>query len=297
MRNLYLYLALVLAGCSDGPSSSDHIEQPLTSMTGEPLSADDAVRHASSSDVAPLPEPIGVVTNPGDLMTAVRGDPSLVVYTESLTPDQVEDLSSRITLVNWPDRERIPTTISHRPAQPEFGITDHELTIQPEAPLAEQWYAVLFDVRGLTEFRAAAPMVDGIATSRFRVGSQPVVRGVTFSPGDSEVGVTLELSERVVDTRPAESLITVRQGSTTFSCEAGDGDALGSENGAMEITIICPLFPMDAEVSVTIARDLQTRIGTRVQVPFDEAIDTLSLNPMRDGALRARDEIFQDATR
>lgn len=142
-------------------------------------------------------------------------------------------------------------------------------------------------------FVVAAHALDDAWVSRFRIGSQPVVRGVSFSPGDDEVGVTIQLSERIVDRRAQSDIVAVEHEGTRLPCRDAPGEGLSTEHGSPEINVVCPLFSMDSSVSIRLAGDLRSRVGTLVEVPFGPSPDTLVVNPVRDGAIAMPDATFR----
>lgn len=104
--------------------------------------------------------------------------------------------------------------------------------------------------------------------------------------------MTVYLSERVSDHRTAEALVTVLHEGTVLPCVAAPGDALGSADGAAAITVQCPLFPLEADITVRVANDLRTRAGTSVEVPFGDEPFQLTVNPIHDEPLQARANLF-----
>lgn len=276
---------MVLSGCGDA------VGEPDFHGARQSLGDGDQILEPTGE---PLPSPVDIVFAPTDLMTSVRGDPSLVLLTEEpIAATELENLAARTELVSWPDERPVSITMTHEPADPAANSFSHRVTIHPTNELSEGWYALRLDASALTGFRMGAPISDGVALVRFRIGSQPIVRGVNFSPGDDAVGVTVELSERVRDLRPASEIVTLVHEGTVLDCVPQPGDSLQSEGGSSELKVACTVFPLDAEVRVQIAADVYGLAGRRVEVPFAASAHEIVINPVHDGALRPRDSVFE----
>lgn len=141
-----------------------------------------------------------------DLTTSFTGSPTLTIHelggsVEDFVARELDSWSYAARVVHWPERSRVAGHWAF-----DAGDGDHlpMFTFVPDAPLEERWYAlqVNFDMlpvrRGTYE---SAPALDesgrgrhfwddGWTTSRFHVGSQPLVRviGGPVPPEDGRAG-------------------------------------------------------------------------------------------------------------
>lgn len=240
---------------------------------------------AEERDVAHESPPSGplltVLVSPTDLTTAFRGVPEVVVAGEMLEED-IREVIDAVDLLTWPDGVPVRATVEYVAPMPEATVPEHRFLVRPATDLASGWYALEVQPLSAGRFLVASARDAAPSRARFRVGSGPVVRGVSFSPGDTEVGVSLSLSERIVDERLVADLVTVEVDDAALSCQTRGAEYLG-ELGRDSIEVVCPRFDLEANVTIRLNGELLTSIGTALEVPFGSSRTELTVNPVRGG--------------
>jgi hypothetical protein len=111
------------------------------------------------------------------------------------------DLATRARIVTWPELADVPSQHAVDVIANE-DIADATVTLRPTTALAPRWYAVVVDVANAERPEPTLPVIaPGRVVSRFRVGSEPMVRQVQIC--DSELVVEysepVDTSARVAD--------------------------------------------------------------------------------------------------
>jgi len=166
-----LVIVLMATGCAvDAPSPSDSFG---TTMSGGPDGGH--LRHS-------------LQVQPPDLTSNVdEGQLVIMVGAYSdLEPDLIATMTPERVALHGPDGQAVPFTLAAIPD------SDSSIQVVPDEALPDGWYELSVDLQGLP-FDALASMhetADGWLASRFRVGSQPVIRDVFFCEGEGKVAVT-----------------------------------------------------------------------------------------------------------
>ena len=192
MRFAMLGMLLLGSACSGGGRSDD----------GEPIS------------------PVRVAFSPADLTTNAAADEAVYVFLTNAgpTPIQTDGLAAAVQVTSA-DGTEIPGLATVSPESDTF-IT--RVRFDHDAPLAEGWFRVAFATAALSDVdafvrdeRAAAEPTDGVFVTRFRVGSQPFLRGATVCGGGGEraTSVALEFSEPVSDSTGGAARVFLEDGS------------------------------------------------------------------------------------
>ncbi len=220
---------------------------------------------------------VTVLLAPQDLTTAVTSAPEVVVLADPLDDRSAGIVAHAVRLRSLESGVSVAIDVEH--VQPTTGTSDHHFLCVARETLADGWYELSVDQEAIREGLRGVLHLPGPA--RFHVGSRPVVRYPTFSPGDSVVGVALALSERVRDSRPAESLVNIQSGGRDVHCVSGPGDGLAGSLGTNAISLVCDPFPIDDEVVISIADDISSLSGRSLTFPFEESTTRLSIVPNR----------------
>jgi hypothetical protein len=151
---------------------------------------------------------------------------------------------------------------------PPFSTIEHRFTFHPRTELPRGWYEISYDAVDLP-FTATMGQSTP-AAHRFHVGSLPVVLSPSFAPGETQIVVSLNLSERVVHDGRSEAmrLEVWSQGRRLDCVETEGADTLVAE-GSDELTVSCPLFPLDEEVVLRIASGILGVGGAELTMPFE----------------------------
>jgi len=179
---------------------------------------------------------------PDDLMTSVRTMAPTLLVAADLVDSDVSALSSAFTIVRWPSREPVASSVSYVPRDEPGGLIVHQFHATPATPLAPGWYAASVDVRHLPAHLAVpadgSPWPGHLLT-RFAPHQTTIVSELGAELDGGETIVTVRFSARVHDTRPVNSLLTLTDGTTELACVSDSDAALGSEDGTYEIVLRC----------------------------------------------------------
>jgi hypothetical protein len=109
----------------------------------------------------------------------------------------VADLATRARIVTWPEL----ADVASQPAVDVIAnedIADATVTLHPTSALAPRWYAVVVDVATTERPEPTLPVIaPGRVVSRFRVGSEPMVRQVQICDAGNGSELVVEYSEPV----------------------------------------------------------------------------------------------------
>jgi len=200
---------------------------------------------------------------PSDLRTAVSADASEVsVRIQGETPErfratELDGWEGNLRIVRWPEGDLVPGVF--------LTAEDGEFTFHfaPESVLTEGWYAVQLDLAALPSRRTpsdpALEVRDGWTSSRFRVGSYPIVRVLgIFADADlvdealpDGTVITFESSELVPfrDTVRLADYLDVTANGLPVRC--GDERYDSPPTRALgQFTVVCPRVPDGARIAM-----------------------------------------------
>lgn len=200
---------------------------------------------------------------PGDLRTGVSSDVSdLSVAIEREVParfrdNELDDWEGNLRLVTWPDTAIVPGAFRTS----EDGV--FTFRFEPEVALDDGWYALQLDIESLPLRRTPTDprlvVRDGWTSSRFRVGSYPIVsvHGVFADPdfrdealpdGTDILFVASELIPFRESVRLAEYLDVTANGSP-LRCGDERHDSPPT-NTLDQFRVICPRVPEGARITM-----------------------------------------------
>lgn len=222
MNRLGLALILV-AGCADteGVPRADagHVDTSVPS-------------DASRSDASIVPRDAGIVESgtfqdsgsPAWPATSVSFVPSdqttnvdvtkLGLSVGQLSPQQtpaesLAALAPSLELVRWPSKERVDATVTYDAGVPAYGA---QVALTPATALSDGWYALRLNPlppRVQTAY-FGSELLEGVWTSRFRVGSEPLLQRLDLcDKGDAKTKILVSFSEPLRATKPLDELVTV----------------------------------------------------------------------------------------
>ncbi|HKU44870.1 MAG TPA: hypothetical protein VJR89_42215, partial [Polyangiales bacterium] len=173
-----------------------------------------AAKPSVQSSAAPTPSVI-VRLEPADGETDVKQSAlAIVVDTNSGTSalsTTLDTLSQRVHLLTWPERHEvaIDTSVSNGS---RTGIT-----VSPKTQLDEGWYVLeAGPLPAFTRWNSA----DGAGSSRFRIGSEPMLRSIAVCEnGAGPAKLLVRTSEAVVVREPVAEHVAVRSRGRDVDCQ------------------------------------------------------------------------------
>lgn len=142
--------------------------------------------------------PLRVWIEPLDRTTAFDGTIRVGLRAPSTSRARMAgDLATRARIVTWPELDDIS---SERAVDviPNEDIADATVTLRPTTALAPRWYAVVVDVADSERPEPTLPVLaPGRVMSRFRVGSEPLVRQVQICDSGADAELVVDYSEPV----------------------------------------------------------------------------------------------------
>lgn len=176
---------------------------------------------------------------PPDHTTNVA-DRALGLSVYSYSPERsrseiLTELEASLELVEWPSASPVPAHVSHDVSVPPYQM---QVAIEPDDPLREGWYALRLrmPVPGIRFNVLGSEVLDGRPTSRFRVGSEPLVTRIELcEKADARSKLIVSLSEYVRATKPLDATVVVTGGSST-PCQ---GAYLQNGNDMAQLTVAC----------------------------------------------------------
>jgi hypothetical protein len=275
---MWLLNVLTAAGCSSGGSPS------------RPSPTEGPIR----------PAPTIVSIEPLDLTTSVGSSPMQIVvsnWSAPVGPLLLGQISRSIRLKTWPELTDVSlgaSTIADATGQSGQDEFAH-IYLTPTAQLAERWYALSLDTlpKGVT-FPGSASLLalkNGGWVARFRVGSQPVLAGVSVheKPAGKSV-LHVEFSEPITGDAKLVSVSYVGGGSLDCQTDnnapstqptaapSGQTAATTVQMGSPTINFVCATIDLGKAIQVDIQPGLRSTAGpavaggSRVQLviqPFD----------------------------
>lgn len=199
---------------------------------------------------------------PIDVTSDVSRTPVQLIFDnfQNIVPaDVVQKLAELASLVTYPEQEAVATTaqVTEGTEQDPRGY----LTLVPVSPLSERWYALRVAKlpEGIeTPVKTFLVQPDGTLVSRFRLGSQPVLRSISYCQRSTDVvSIFFNFSETVVAASGSRSdFMKVQQATTGARCE------LSSEPSINRFD--CSGLRMDQEAKAIIVTGLSSPAGIPV---------------------------------
>lgn len=172
---------------------------------------------------------------PFDLTTlwGTQGLRVAIGFGPPLSEGWTTDLSDRVSLRTWPEMEEIPSTLTVATSPSDMG----GVTVTPNAPLSDRWYALRLSAIAAWMVAPAVHIApDGSYVARFRTGSDPRVRSVTFAGGPSKHRLYIEVSEPVAGLQSSAQLVRVQSAGAQVACS--DAGSAASMNAVLSLD--CP---------------------------------------------------------
>lgn len=208
--------------------------------------------------------PGDVTTNFGDILEITVFSPAGDLASPAMAAE-LEELAASAKLYEWPKMREVSTAVELVPDEFDPMVKAH-LRFQPDS-LTDGWYALgvsnlpsvfswAWEDGENTEFSA------GIRGSRFRVGSEPVVRTVMVCADEDEDGaafarLNITYSEKVASLEVPESFISIVVDGVAISCEGDIPDGEDISN----IRMACPSIAAGKQLTIHIGDKLQSSNG------------------------------------
>lgn len=154
----------------------------------------------------------------------------------------LRELAAALELVRWPSAEVLPAEVRF---DATLAAYTQQVTLQPSSALSEGDYALrLRSMPARVQLGAiGSELIDGMPTSRFHVGSRPLVTRIELcSKSDAKTKILVEFSEPVGASSSAMPSLLVRADDATLACEQLSLSGAGVET-------LCP-WQAAANVSV-----------------------------------------------
>jgi hypothetical protein len=217
---------------------------------------------------------------PHDLTTNVGSDgfaPALGggVGVEVVVPDHFPDFETaelpmwrgNLRLVTWPSVRSVAGSWRvEQEANPPYGHGPFVFRFEAEGPLSEGWYAIQINFSGIGTPRGAQQgglvEIDGWTTSRFRVGSQPIVRlwGSLSPAGSGALSFYPTEGIPVDEERSFIEDLSVTVDGVAHRCWSGDpgSDSFGPGRPFEGIDVQCDVAPLGSLVEATLRREFSS---------------------------------------
>jgi hypothetical protein len=228
-----LLVCAIACGKEDAPAELPVFNMADASVTDG--SVDGAIVHleADGESMAGLPGPTLLYFVPQDQSSfAEDAGLGLAVYDFEPGRDRGEilrELAAALELVRWPSAETIPAAVRFDATKPAYA---QQVTLEPSLALSEGDYALRLHPAPVRVRLGAigSEQFDGIPTSRFHVGSRPIVTRIELcSKADTKMKVLVEFSEPVRASTSATPSVDVRAGAAALPCEQASLPGAGIE--------------------------------------------------------------------
>lgn len=249
MRELCCLLLVGAVACGideDSPelAARDGSDASLTEASVDATTADPG---ADSESMGALPGPTLVWFVPQDHSSfGADAELGLSVYAFEQGRDRSEilrELAAALQLVRWPSAEALAAEVRFDATKPEYA---QQVILQPSQALSEGDYALrLHPAPARVRLGAiGSEQLDGIPTSRFHVGSRPIVTRIELcSKSDTKMKLLVAFSEPVRASASATPSVEVRAGDAALPCD--QATLLGGD-----LETLCPWQPATPTVSV-----------------------------------------------
>jgi hypothetical protein len=209
----------IACGNEDAPAELPVFNMPDASVTDGRVDA--AI--ADGESMAGLPGPTLLYFVPQDQSSSgADAGLGLTVYDFEPGRDRSEilrELAAALELVRWPSAEAIPAEVRFDATKPAYA---QQVTLEPTQALSEGDYALRLHPAPVRARLGAigSEQFDGIPTSRFHVGSRPIVTRIELcSKSDAKMKVLVEFSEPVRAPTSETPSVDVRAGAAALPCE------------------------------------------------------------------------------
>lgn len=245
---------------------------------------------------APMVAPDAGAPRPGTILFFVPDDQTTNVSPSSLglsvgsysvakTPQQsLSELASALELVRWPSAERVPSEVSY---DADAGLYTTQVRLAPDVALAEGWYALRMNGAPLGAWPGylGSALIGGVPTSRFRVGSQPLLKRIELcEKADAKTVLLVAFSESVSATNNLNSSVVLTNDGKSVRCD------VTTSSGA-DLYLLCPSIANAAVVRIQFEGFVSTS-GASLRTAAGTAPDyTIEVAGLREGSCH----VFQPA--
>jgi hypothetical protein len=293
--------SVLLVGCTEGASlqtapldhravqplviapAPERVEEPREDIAPEHLdpllehNVGAVVEYAGLIEPSAEPRPDWVVTEPGDLMTSIRGtQPSLVFGPESRLYERCVRERSCLRIVTYPEGELVEAEL--RFPEPGYGDISRRIVLIPAREFEDRWYAVEVTVDAAVNETVRGERAQ---LARFRPDSHPILTHLLMGSHEGQSIVEVRFSERVAGDVPASAW--------TLSDERGQlqCSVLGPERGREEHHAVfnCERLP-EGRARIDFGGTMQTVLGTELVDANERAMATVEFDaepPVREG--------------
>lgn len=171
-----------------------------------------------------------------------------VIYPPWQWPKPSASLAQSLSLQKYPEGTPVAASVSQE--EPDSSSSNGAFVLHPDAPLAAGWYALVLKA-GAGVMYGALKQADGSYASRFRLGSDPLLTGVSAcaSKTNTELPkVRLDFSEMVTMSSGAPPVQVMVDGAAA-SCVVYEPPSPGNVGLGLTCT---PPIPAAAKLSITV---------------------------------------------
>jgi len=210
------------------------------------------------------PPPPTVIIDVADLSTGVGAKPLRIILnnaTRPVTDEMLGQVAARASLRTWPAMDSVSSEMRMHASD---GVRQAYVEVVPKEALKDHWYALRVDPlpAPLAWPRLCQDSVaeNGAHMARFRITSNPIVRGARLVDKADGRQLRIEFSEPVIVRSPLEAMVGRSKG-------LDDCAVLAPANSfpQAEVRLACTGKVIDKEVEVVIGHGLQSSSGAALE--------------------------------
>jgi hypothetical protein len=236
MRTLCCLLLACVIACAkdDAPTHLPVFDTPDASALDGSVDAASTDLNADAESMASAsPGPTLLYFVPQD-QSSIGADAGLGLTVYDFEPGRdrseiLRELAAALELVRWPSAEVLAAEVRFDATKPVYA---QQVMLEPTQALSEGNYALRLRPAPVRVRLGAigSEQFDGIPTSRFHVGSRPLVTRIELcSKSDAKMKFLIEFSEPVRAATSATPSVDVRAGAAALQCEQGSVSGAGVE--------------------------------------------------------------------
>ncbi len=223
---------------------------PDARMAGGSVDATVSMFDAGANGMAASPGPTFLYFVPQDQASAAT-EAGLGLSVYSFEPGRapaeiLRELADALELVRWPSAEELPAQVRFDANKPAYT---QQVTLEPNETLSEGDYALRLNPTPARVRLGAigSEQIGEIATSRFHVGSRPIVTRIELcEKAGAKTKLLAEFSELVRASTSTAPSVEVLAGATALPCEPPSLPGSGVET-------VCSFLPLPPSVRVSFA--------------------------------------------
>ena len=256
----------------------ERVEEPQEDIAREHLdpllehNVGAVVEYAGLIEPSAEPRPDWVVTEPGDLMTSIRGtQPSLVFGPDSPLYERCARERNCLRIVTYPEGEEVEAEL--RLPEPGYGDISRRIVLIPAREFEDRWYAVEVTVNASVNETVRSERAQ---LARFRPDSHPILTHLLMGTRDGQSIVEVRFSERIAGDTPASEW-TLSDARGRLECSV-----LGPQRGREEHHAVfhCDRLP-EGRTRIDFGGTMQTAVGTELVDANERAIATVEFDAER----------------